>query len=232
MSAYSELKAFAQRGEPIGPGGDTSEAWQIRGMDIATARPAAVLVLFGHLDDMPARIHSPAVPDDLDVLFVTRAGTLRNHPGQVAFPGGRIDDDDAGPVAAALREAEEETGLDPAGVEILGPLPEVGLPVSNYLVTPVLAWWSSPTPVRVVDHAESSHVFRAPVAELLSAEVRFTAVVRHKGREHRTPAFTIDGITIWGFTGLLLSRLFDGLGWTQPWDESREQDAPIGRDRV
>lgn len=227
MSAYTQLKALAERSTPIGPGADTTESWQLRGMDIATARPAAVLILFGHLDDRPARIHSSAVPDDLDVLFVTRAGTLRSHPGQVAFPGGRIDDGDAGPVAAALREAEEETGLDPAGVEILGALPEVSLPVSNYLVTPVLAWWASPTPVHVVDHAESSHVFRAPVAELLSAEVRFTAVVRRNGRTHSTPAFTLDGITIWGFTGLLLSRLFDGLGWTQPWDETRERDAPI-----
>lgn len=227
MSAYAELKAFAERAAPIGPGAETTESWQLRGIDLGTARPAAVLILFGHLDDRPARTHSAAVPDDLDVLFVTRAGTLRSHPGQVAFPGGKIDDDDASPAAAALREAEEETGLDPVGVEILGALPVVGLPVSNYLVTPVLGWWASPTPVRVVDHAESSHVFRAPVADLLSDEVRFTAVVRRNGRKHSTPAFTIDGITIWGFTGLLLSRLFDGLGWAQPWDETRERDAPL-----
>ena len=227
MSAYKQLKAFADRGEPIGPGADASEPWQVRGLDLATARQAAVLILFGHLDDRPSRTHSAVVPDDLDLLFVTRAGTLRSHPGQVAFPGGRIDDDDAGPTAAALREAEEETGLDPTGVEILGVLPQAGLPLSNYLVTPVLGWWASPTPVRVVDHAESSHVFRAPVADLLSADARFTAVVRRNGRKHSTPAFSIDDIIIWGFTGLLLSRLFDGLGWTQPWDESLERDAPL-----
>lgn len=227
MSAYSELRSFAERGAAIGPGADTYESWQIRGVDVATARPAAVLILFGHLDDKPARTHLEAVPDDLDVLFVIRAGTLRSHPGQVAFPGGRIDDGDASPAAAALREAVEETGLDPTGVEILGELPEVALPVSNYLVTPVLAWWASPTPVRVVDSAESAHVFRAPVADLLSPESRFTAVVRRNGRKHATPAFDVDGVTIWGFTGLLLARLFDGLAWTQPWDESRELDAPF-----
>lgn len=227
MTAYTQLKDFAASAAAIGPGRDKTESWQVIGIDIATARPAAVLILFGQLDDRLARTHSTAVSDDLDVLFVIRAGTLRSHPGQVAFPGGRIDDDDASAAAAALREAEEETGLDPAGVEVLGELPEVGLPVSNYLVTPVLGWWASPTPVRVVDHAESSHVFRAPVAELLSPEARFTAVVRRNGRKHATPAFEVDDIIIWGFTGLLLSRLFDGLGWTQPWDESRERDATL-----
>lgn len=227
MSAYSQLKAFAERSVAIGPGAGARESWQLSGVDPASARPAAVLILFGRLDDTPAKVHSEAVPDELDVLFVIRAGSLRNHPGQVAFPGGRIDDGDAGAAAAALREAEEETGLDPAGVEILGELPEVGLPVSNYLVTPVLAWWAAPTPVRVVDHAESSHVFRAPVADLLSAEARFTAVLRRAGRKHGTPAFDVEGVTIWGFTGMLLARLFDGLEWTEPWDESRERDAPL-----
>ncbi|GAB3534577.1 CoA pyrophosphatase [Arthrobacter tecti] len=227
MSAYGELRGFAKRSEAIGPGAHFREAWQWRGIDLAVARPAAVLILFGQLDDKPSKVHSEVVPDELDLLFVTRAGTLRNHPGQVAFPGGKIDADDAGPCAAALREAEEETGLDPSGVEILGELPEVGLPVSNFLVTPVLAWWTSPTPIRVVDQAESAHVFRAPVADLLSAEARFTAVVRRGNRSHRTPAFDVDGVTIWGFTGLLLARLFDGLGWSGPWDESRERDAPL-----
>lgn len=227
MSAYSQLKAFAERSVAIGPGAQTTESWQLRGMDVATARKAAVLILFGRLDDHPSKVHSAAVPDDLDVLFVIRAGTLRDHPGQVAFPGGRIDDGDESPSAAALREAVEETGLDPSGVEILGELPWVGLPVSNYLVTPVLAWWSSPTPVRAVDEAESEHVFRAPVADLLSDQTRFTAVFNGGAHAHRTPAFDVQGVTIWGFTGVLLARLFDGLGWAGPWDESRERDAPL-----
>lgn len=227
MSAYRDLKWFAERGAAIGPSPKMRESWQVRGIDSATARPAAVLILFGRLDDQPAKVHSAAVPDDLDVLFVTRAGTLRDHPGQVAFPGGRIDQGDASPSAAALREAVEETGLDPSGVEILGELPQVGLPVSNYLVTPVLSWWASPTPVRAVDQAESAHVFRAPVAELLAEETRFTAVVRRGAQAHRTPAFDVQGVTIWGFTGLLLSRLFEGLGWAGPWDATRERDAPL-----
>ncbi|MFZ8299899.1 NUDIX hydrolase, partial [Staphylococcus aureus] len=85
----------------------------------------AVLILFGTLDAVPSAHVAPAVPSDLDVLLLARADTLRAHPGQVAFPGGRVDPGDDGPVAAALREAREETGLDPAGVGVIGTLPPV-----------------------------------------------------------------------------------------------------------
>src|SRR3954447_8629073 len=86
--------------------------------DAPDARSAAVLVLFGVLDSAVSErdARTPAVPRDLDVLLLSRATTLRSHPGQVAFPGGRIDPSDESVVAAALREAQEETGLDPAGV--------------------------------------------------------------------------------------------------------------------
>ena len=83
----------------------------------------------------------------VDVLLTQRAVDLRSHPGQVAFPGGAMDAGDASPVAAALREAREETGLDPAGVEVLGSMADIFLPPSGYVVTPVLAWWRQPSPV-------------------------------------------------------------------------------------
>src|SRR5262245_23128614 len=93
------------------------------------ARPAAVLILFGVLDALPSDrdAQAAAVSRDLDVLLLSRASTLRSHAGQVAFPGGRIDVGDDGPVAAALREAREETDLDPAGVEVLGTLEDIPL---------------------------------------------------------------------------------------------------------
>ena len=86
--------------------------------DAPGARPAAVLILFGVLDSLPSARDAPAgvVSRDLDVLLLARATTMRSHAGQVAFPGGRVDPEDSGPVDAALREAGEETGLDPAGV--------------------------------------------------------------------------------------------------------------------
>lgn len=184
-------------------------------------RPAAVLILFGVLDSVPADHRGSVVSRDLDVLLLARATTLRSHPGQVAFPGGRVDATDAGPVAAALREAVEETGLDPAGVEVLGTLGDVSLAFSRHQVTPVLAWWRQPSPVGVVDVAESSDVFRAPVADLLDPANRGVTVLRRGGQEFRGPAFVIGRHLIWGFTALLLDALFDRLGWTVPWDRDR-----------
>ncbi|WP_199424278.1 NUDIX hydrolase [Actinotalea solisilvae] len=191
------------------------------------ARPAAVLVLLGALDAVAAHHRSAAVPEDLDVLLVGRAASLAHHAGQVSFPGGRVDAGDDGPVAAALREAVEETGLDPRGVEVLGTLGELPVPVSNHRVTPVLAWWADPSPVAVVDRGESAHVFRAPVADLLDPANRRTATFG--GRlpvRHVSPAFLVGPHVVWGFTALVLDRLFDALGWTEPWDRDRTVAAP------
>jgi 8-oxo-dGTP pyrophosphatase MutT (NUDIX family) len=194
----------------------------------ADPRAAAVLMLFGVLDTFPSDhdAQTRAVSRDLDVLLLARATTLRAHPGQVAFPGGRLDPGDESPVAAALREAREETDLDPAGVEVLGVLADIPLAFSRHLVTPVLAWWRRPSPVRVVDEAESAHVFRAPVADLLDPGNRGVTVVRRDGQEWRGPGFLVPHATgdhlVWGFTGMLLDGLFDRLGWSEPWDDTRE----------
>ncbi|MET0811592.1 MAG: CoA pyrophosphatase [Microbacterium sp.] len=197
-----------------------------------SARPAAVLMLFGVLDSLASshEARDAAVSRDLDVLLLARATTLRSHPGQVAFPGGRVDPGDDGVVAAALREAREETGLDPAGVEVLGALDDIPLDYSRHLVTPVVAWWRHPSPVRVVDVAESSAVFRTPVADLLNPANRGSIVIRRGGQEYRGPGFLVPEGSghqlVWGFTGMLLDGLFDRLGWTEPWDDRRELPLP------
>ncbi len=190
----------------------------------ADPRPAAVLVLFGVLDATASTAAAAPVARDLDVLLLRRASTLTDHAGQVAFPGGRIDAVDAGPVDAALREAVEETGLDPSGVETLGTLPALELAVSNHLVTPVPAWWRRPTPVVAVDHAETVDVYRVPVADLLHPDNRGSTARARGGRPWRAPAFVVGELVVWGFTAIVLDRMFDALSWTQPWDRDRTID--------
>jgi 8-oxo-dGTP pyrophosphatase MutT (NUDIX family) len=132
-----------------------------------------------------------------------------------------VDPEDDSVVSAALREAVEETGLDVSGVKVLGVIPELGLIRSNFRVTPVLAWWDSPSPVRVVDYAESAQVFRVPVRDLLDPVNRVTATISRFGRTFSSPGFTVNGLVVWGFTGMVLSGLFDELGWTVPWDQDK-----------
>ena len=178
------------------------------------ARRGAVLMLFGE---------GPAGPD---LLLTERAHGMRSHPGQISFPGGSLDPTDVSPAAAALREAEEETGLDPAGVEVFAELPELWLPPSNFAVTPVLAWWREESPVGVVDPAEVESVHRVPVAELLDATHRVT--VTHPSG-YRSPGFLIGDdkdLILWGFTAGIITRLFDFVGWTRPWDASVIRELP------
>lgn len=227
--AYAQLTALAARGV----------AWPELPPVSGHSRPAAVLVLFGVLDDRPATHASAAVPADLDLLLVGRAASLAHHPGQVAFPGGRLDPDDDGPAAAALREGAEETGLDPAGVEVLGTLDELPVHVSNHVVVPVLAWWRTPSPVAVMDHRESATVFRAPVADLLDPANRRTATFparvaagrRGAARADAGPAFLVahegGAHVVWGFTALVLDRILTELGWSEPWDPARTVTIPL-----
>ncbi|TNY35663.1 NUDIX hydrolase [Thermomonospora catenispora] len=175
------------------------------------ARPAAVLVLFGE------------GPDGPDVLLTQRAATLRKHAGQPAFPGGRIDPDDDGPVGAALREAREETGLNPSGCDVLAVLPELYLSRSNHRVTPVAAWWREPSDVSPGHPGEVAAVARVPIEELVDPANRLN--VRHPSG-FAGPAFRVRGMLVWGFTAMLLSELLKVGGWDRPWDTGRVEDLP------
>jgi 8-oxo-dGTP pyrophosphatase MutT (NUDIX family) len=173
-------------------------------------RRGAVLMLFG---------------SQRDLLLTERAHTMRSHPGQVSFPGGSIDPGETAR-EAALREAEEETGLVSAGVEVFGELPELWLPPSNFAVVPVLGWWAEESPVGVVDPGEVHAVYRVPLADLLDPQHRVS--VRHPSG-WVGPGFLVGpdhDIVLWGFTAGIISRLLDFLGWTLPWDEHRERDLP------
>ena len=187
-------------------------------------RKSAVLLLFGSLDAVPAATPLGAVPPELDVLLLRRSTTLSHHPGQIAFPGGGVEPGDCSPFATAVREAAEETGLEPEGVTDLGPLTTALIPNSGNLVTPVLAWWHKASPL-VPDGTETADVFRVPVGELLDPARRGVSILNHSGTRFTGPMFVLGpqfgGHIVWGFTAMILSRVFDELGWTIPWDRSR-----------
>jgi 8-oxo-dGTP pyrophosphatase MutT (NUDIX family) len=174
-------------------------------------RRSAVLLLFGEGADGP------------DVLLTERAAGLRAHPGQVAFPGGRLEPVDAGAAAAALREAREETGLDVSGVVVTGTLPDLYLPASDFAVTPVLAWWREPSPVDAVDPVEVARAVRVPVAELVDPANRF--LVTHPSG-YVGPGFRAQGLFVWGFTAGILDRVLALAGWERPWSRDRLEPIP------
>jgi 8-oxo-dGTP pyrophosphatase MutT (NUDIX family) len=176
-------------------------------------RESAVLILLG--EEAPG--------DGPDVLVLQRAANMRTHAGQPAFPGGACDPDDADVAATALREAGEEVGLDPASVDVVAHLPTLWIPVSDFLVTPVLAWWRSPHPVGPVDPAEVAHVERLPVAELVNPANRLR--IRHPSG-WIGPAFRVRNMLVWGFTAGVLSTLLEMGGWSLPWPTDRVEELP------
>jgi len=176
------------------------------------ARKAAVLMLFSEGSDGP------------ELLLTVRASTLRSHPGQISFPGGSTDPGDADAVATALREAEEEVGLDPDSVEIFGQLPVIWAPPSNFAVTPVLGYWREPKQLHPVDEAEVAAIIHHPIRSLMDPSMRFS-VVHPSG--WRGPGFEVGSdVPLWGFTAGIISRLFEQLGWEKPWDDTITRPLP------
>ena len=177
----------------------------------AGGRAAAVLALIGAGADGP------------EILFVERAASMRTHAGQIAFPGGAADPGDVDLVDTALREAEEEVGIERSGVEVLGLLPPAHVAVSGFDVTAVVGWWRRRSLVSAVDAREVASVPVVPVSVLTDPARR--ATVRHP-LGYTGPAFEVDGHLIWGLTAHLVDGLLDLAGWQRPWDTSRRVPIP------
>ncbi|UVI37019.1 NUDIX hydrolase [Brevibacterium spongiae] len=195
------------------------------------ARDAAVLMLFGR-GGAPrteagraeaARLSELGV-GDVDIVLLQRAATLRHHPGQVAFPGGGRDPEDDSMAAAALREAEEEAGIVPDTVEVLGQMDPLYIPVSKFEVTPVIGYWREPGAVQVMDQRESYSVYRVAIADLVAPANRGTFA--RPDLKISTPAFDVGVLKVWGFTAGILDFALDHLGWAGDWDKQ----APIAID--
>jgi 8-oxo-dGTP pyrophosphatase MutT (NUDIX family) len=178
----------------------------------ATARRSAVLILFGE------------GPEGPDVLLIEKSAHLRRHAGQPAFPGGGVDPGDDYPVGTALREAQEEAGVDPDGVRVLATLPELFLGPSDNLVVPVVAWWDDPAEVEVGDPREVARVARVPLAELTDPANRFR--VGHPSG-YVGPAFGVADMVVWGFTAALLDAILEASGLARPWNRDDVRPLPL-----
>jgi 8-oxo-dGTP pyrophosphatase MutT (NUDIX family) len=177
--------------------------WRVLGEDAARS---ARLVAHFPKDPVPAAVLVPLVdrPQGLTVLLTQRASQLARHAAQIAFPGGRVDQTDADVASAALREAEEEIGLDPARVQVFGYLPD-HVVITGYRVTPVLGLVEPPFSLQL-NPAEVAGVFEVPLGHVLDS-ANHKARLRRVGNEDLL-LYDIpwEGQNIWGATaGMLLT---------------------------
>ncbi|MCG7607398.1 MULTISPECIES: NUDIX hydrolase [Mycobacterium] len=177
-------------------------------------RDAAVLVLFsGPTDGAP-----PTPPEETDLLVTVRASSLRHHAGQAAFPGGAADPGDEGPVGTAFREAWEETGIDTSRLYPLATMEKMFIPPSGFHVVPVLAYSPDPGPVAVVNESETAVVARVPVRAFINPENRLMVYREANTSRFAGPAFLLNEMLVWGFTGQVISAILDVAGWAKPWN--------------
>jgi 8-oxo-dGTP pyrophosphatase MutT (NUDIX family) len=163
--------------------------------EIAAARPAAVLV--------PLIDHQ----EGASVLLTRRTHDLATHAGQIAFPGGRIDAGDESPVAAALREAEEEIGLSPPAVDVVGALAPYRTG-TGYLITPVVGL-IAPSARFVANPAEVAEIFQVPLSFVIDRNNRQRHSRQWQGQSRHFHALPYGDYYIWGATAGMLVNLAD-----------------------
>jgi len=157
-------------------------------------------------DITPAAVLVPVVERAQPTVILTlRPETMRKHPGQVSFPGGRIDPDDDGPVAAALREAEEEIGLPPGAVEVIG-MADVYRTITGFEVTPVVGILPPDLALRAYP-GEVAAMFEVPLHHLLDPAHQLVRTVEWRGRERSYYEIEWEGRRIWGATAAMIVNL-------------------------
>src|SRR5262245_65637957 len=149
-----------------------------------------------------------SVGDELHLLFTRRAATLLHHQGQVAFPGGTRDEGDADAEATALREAQEEIGLRPADVRVLGRLDDIETVASRFRITPVVGVVPHPYPWRPCAR-EVDTIFTVPLHDLTAPGVEREELWDFDGRQVPIRLFPVDGQVIWGAPHRITRNLLD-----------------------
>ena len=190
-----QLATWLAAGDAVAPAGDERFADDAETVSPAVPRrlkPAAVLVL------LVAR-------DEPWMVFTRRTAHLKDHAGQISFPGGRVDEADAHAEATALRETEEETGIDPDAIELLGRLPQYTTG-TGYLITPVVGW-ARAAPRYRPDPSEVEAVFEVPAAFVLDPRNHRCETAMYKGRMRRYYAIPYREHYIWGATAGMLVTL-------------------------
>ena len=159
----------------------------------------------GHKD---AAVLVPLFRDPLTAVFTERRADLSRHAGEISFPGGRQDHPDEDLRSTALREAEEEIGLDPAGVELVGALPPVGTFVTGYKIHPFVGL-IEPGGTFTPQETEVAAILELPLPALV--EGFESKRLLKKGVPIKTPTYTVDGHFVWGATGRIVENLLERL---------------------
>jgi 8-oxo-dGTP pyrophosphatase MutT (NUDIX family) len=141
------------------------------------------------------------------VSFIRRASTLRAHSGEIAFPGGAADVSDVSPILTALREAQEEIGLDPSRVEVLGIMPPVFTVVSNFLITPVVAYLPEGPGTLQLQVSEVAEIILLPLQGLADPAIYRTEQWMRDNVPHTVYFFDYGSYRIWGATARMLNML-------------------------
>lgn len=145
----------------------------------------------------------------LHLVLIRRASTLRSHGGEIAFPGGKVELSNSSLLMTAVREAHEEIGLDPALIEPLGVLPPVFTVVSNYLITPVVAFLPQGLGTLKLQESEVAELLIVSLPKLADPAIAYTEQWTRDGRSRVIHFYDYDMYRIWGATGRILAMLFE-----------------------
>ena len=181
------------------------------------ARESAVLILFGPPPE-------GATDEGEHVVLIERSHTMRTQPAQIAFPGGARDLEDDDLVATALREAQEEVGLDPSGVDVLAVLPSLFLSPANFVVAPVLGWWSAPVADRRARPGRGARRARRPGRRTSSTPGTASPSPTRRATSARPSSSAT--CCCGGSPPGCSSSLLELGGRSQPWDPALERPLP------